>query len=107
MPDEPDDRSRLKSLDERLEKARSEKEKNAPKPPTKSQSSFGSAYRIGIEFVVAVFVGAGIGWGLDKWLETTPLFMLIFFFLGVAAGFLNVYKAAERMDSGTSPDQDE
>ena len=105
MAEMDDERSRLKSLDEKLKKAHSDKAKKSPKTAQKNRSALGSAYRIGIEFVVAIFVSTGIGWALDKWLETTPLFLLIFFFLGVAAGFLNVYKAAERMDSGAPPDQ--
>jgi ATP synthase protein I len=30
---------------------------------------------------------------LDYWLETSPLMLVVFFFLGSAAGFLNVYRA--------------
>ena len=52
------------------------------------------AFRTGIELVSALAVGVGIGFGLDKWLDTTPWFLVVFFFLGAAAGFLNVYRAA-------------
>lgn len=65
----------------------------------------GKAYRIGIELVIAVAVGGAIGWFLDKWLETTPWLFIIFFFLGVAAGFRNVYKAAQKM-GGRPPEDD-
>ena len=49
--------------------------------------------RYGIELVSAVGVGAAIGYGIDVWLGTTPFAMIIFFFLGFAAGFMNIYKA--------------
>lgn len=49
--------------------------------------------RIGVELVVAVAVGAGIGWALDRWLGTRPWGMILFLFLGIAAGMMNVYRA--------------
>ena len=52
------------------------------------------AFRIGTELVSALVVGVGIGFLLDKWLDTTPWFLVVFFFLGAAAGILNVYRAA-------------
>lgn len=57
----------------------------------------GLAFRIGIEMVAAVAVGAGMGWLLDRWLGTKPWLMVVFFFLGAAAGLLNVYRATGRL----------
>jgi ATP synthase protein I len=63
-----------------------------------SAGSLGSAMSIGFrvmsEFVAAVIVGAFIGWQLDKWLGTSPVFLLIFLLFGTAAGFWNVYRIA-------------
>ncbi len=63
-----------------------------------STGSFGEAMNLGFrvlaEFVSAVVVGALIGWQLDKWLGTAPLFLLVFVLLGTAAGFWNVYRIA-------------
>lgn len=50
------------------------------------------AFRVGVELVSAVFLGAVIGLFLDKWLGTAPLFLIVLLFLGAAAGFLNVYR---------------
>ena len=61
----------------------------------------GLAFRTGIELVSALAVGVGIGFLLDKWLDTTPWFLVVFFFLGAAAGILNVYRAAS--DIGRAP----
>ena len=57
----------------------------------------GFAFRIGIELVAALMVGAGLGWLLDRWLGTGPFLFLLFFFLGAAAGILNVFRAAKEM----------
>jgi ATP synthase protein I len=43
--------------------------------------------------VVAIGVATGLGWALDHWLGTRPWGMIVLFFLGVAAGMLNVYRA--------------
>ena len=44
-------------------------------------------------------VGGAIGWQLDKWFETSPVFLLIFFILGAAAGIWNVIRTALAMQS--------
>ena len=57
-------------------------------------SGYSMAIRIGTELVAALIVGVGIGYFLDNWLDTKPWFLVVFFFLGAAAGVLNVYRAA-------------
>jgi ATP synthase protein I len=47
--------------------------------------------------VAAVVVGTIIGFILDSWFDTKPWLIIIFFFLGSAAGILNVIKAAKKM----------
>lgn len=56
------------------------------------------AMRIGTEFVAALLIGVGIGYMLDTWLETKPLFLIIFFLFGSASGFMNVYRVVKGMD---------
>ena len=57
----------------------------------------GSAFRLGTELVAAVVVGTIIGFILDNWFDTKPWLLIIFFFLGAAAGILNVIRAAKRI----------
>jgi ATP synthase protein I len=57
------------------------------------QQALGIGFRIGIEFVVAIVVATGLGWAFDHVLGTKPFAMIVMFFLGVAAGMLNVYRA--------------
>ena len=57
----------------------------------------GNAFKLGTELVAAVVVGTIIGFILDNWFDTKPWLIIIFFFLGAAAGMLNVIKAANRM----------
>ncbi len=85
----------LKDLDARLRAARAEHQEDGPDSPraenTRAQNW---AWRIAIEMVVAVAFGGGIGWLLDTWLDTMPIFLILFFLLGAGAGFRNVYRAA-------------
>ncbi len=57
----------------------------------------GSAFKLGTELVSAVAVGTIIGFILDSWFDTKPWLILTFFFLGAAAGILNVIRTANRM----------
>ena len=63
-------------------------------PPKSSLGSLGALSAVGIAFVLAVVFGFLIGYGLDSWLGTSPLFMIVFFFFGVAAGVVNVIRTA-------------
>jgi ATP synthase protein I len=96
---EPPDR--LTRLGERIDKARAQHVRTQPTSGDGSalQQGVGFGFRIGIELVVAIGVATGLGWAIDHWLGTRPWGMIVLFFLGVAAGMLNVYRAV----SGISP----
>jgi ATP synthase protein I len=86
----------LGRLGEQIDKARAERVRRQPGEITDRsalQQGLGLGFRIGIELVVAVGVGTGLGWAIDHWLGTRPWGMIVLFFLGVAAGMLNVYRA--------------
>ena len=57
-------------------------------------------FRVLSEFVAAVVVGSLIGWQVDRWLNTTPILLIVFLALGTAAGFWNVYRIAVKPTSG-------
>jgi ATP synthase protein I len=61
------------------------------------QQGLAVGFRIGVELVTAVVVSVGLGWAIDRWLGTRPWVMLAMFFLGIAAGMLNVYRAVTGM----------
>jgi len=54
---------------------------------------------LGIEMAVAVTIGLGIGYWLDLQFGTSPLFLLVFLGLGIAAGFLGVFRAAREAEA--------
>jgi ATP synthase protein I len=59
----------------------------------------GLAFRIATELVAGVFVGALLGWALDKWLGTAPFLLIVFLLLGIAGGLLNSIRAARKMQN--------
>ena len=90
--------SSLDDLEERLEKARADAFQPTGEEHGSSRARGMSAgFQVATELVVAMMVAIAIGWFLDDWLDTRPLFLLIFAFLGAAAGALNVYRRARQM----------
>mgnify|MGYP001272212505 CR=1 FL=1 len=81
----------------RLKIAKSKVKKQVQNDNEKRGSFMGSAFKLGTELVASVAVGTIIGFILDSWFDTKPWFIIIFFFLGTAAGILNVIRAANRM----------
>ena len=78
---EPED---LRELGRKIDEARGTTTPftGADAPP----SAWGIAGRFATEFMVAIGVGVGLGWLLDHFLHTAPIFMVVMFFLGAAAG---------------------
>ena len=60
-------------------------------------SSIGTAFKLSTELVSAVAVGTIIGFILDQTFGTKPWLILIFFFVGVFAGIINVFRSAKNM----------
>ena len=81
----------------RLKIAKSKIKKEVLSENEKRGSFMGNAFKLGTELVAAVAVGTIIGFILDNWFDTKPWLIIIFFFLGAAAGLLNVMRTASRM----------
>ena len=81
----------------RLKIAKSKIKKQLDNDNEKRGSFMGNAFKLGTELVAAVAIGTIIGFILDSWFDTKPWLIIIFFFLGAAAGMLNVIRTAKRM----------
>jgi len=100
-------------LRRRLAKARAREDQRAGRGPRKGlsremASGWGAiALRAGIEMISAVLVAGAIGFGLDRWAGTLPLFLIVLVLMGIAAGILNVWRAINhreaRVGFGPSP----
>jgi ATP synthase protein I len=97
----PDKSPSLQDLGKRIAKVRQdagldEKTDGEREPPPSGE--LGLAWRISIEIVVALTLSTGLGWVFDQWLGTTPWLMVVFLFLGAAAGINNAVRTMNRMD---------
>ena len=81
----------------RLEIAKKKIKKKYPKNSNEPKSNIGIAFKMSTELISAVLVGTIIGFILDNWFDTKPWLILIFFFVGVIAGILNVVRSAKNM----------
>ena len=87
----------FKEISARLEIAKKKLEKNITKDQSSNAASLGKALKISTELVAAVVVGSLLGFILDSWFDTKPWLIIVFFFLGAAAGLLNVIRTANQM----------
>ena len=64
------------------------------------------ASSLGIAMVAAILIGLFIGYQLDKWLDTSPWFTLIFLVFGIISGFRNIFILSNRAMKDDSDQQD-
>jgi len=72
-----------------------------------SKADMSQAMRLSIDLAAGVCVGVMAGYFLDMWLGSTPLFMIIGLFLGMAAGVKNMMRSAEIIDRKMIEQQNE
>jgi ATP synthase protein I len=75
-------------------------ETRARVPQGSGNSGAMRALRAGVDMVAPVAVGSAIGYEIDKFAGTKPLFMIVLLFLGFFAGVLNIIRAERRQDFG-------
>ena len=87
------DDQRLAEINQRLDKLQAQRdEKNQVSRSTFPEGTTAIVGRVATELVAGIVVGTFVGWTIDKWLETSPLFLLVLFFMGAIAGMLNVWR---------------
>ena len=89
---------KIKEITTRLEIAKKNIKNSEENNQGSNAASLGKALKISTELVAAVVVGSTIGFILDNWFDTKPLLTICFFFIGVAAGILNVFRSAKKMN---------
>lgn len=98
-------RERLSKLSSALDTQRREAQErksahSADMPGGETGKALSLGLRVLSEFVAGIIAGGAIGWLLDKWFSTSPVFLLIFGVLGTITGFWNVYRIAARPTVG-------
>lgn len=90
----------LEDVEARLAAVRAQQDQEREKSERRraSGAAQGVGFKIAAELVASVLVGAGVGYGLDNWLETKPLFLVVMILLGFAAALMNIYRIMKGLD---------
>lgn len=96
---------RVVELDQRLSNATAEQRK----PPVvhddvRRNRALGQGLQMALDLVLGPVVGAGIGWGLDRLLGTSPVLFFVFLGLGIAAGILNLVRTYRQIMAESGSD---
>lgn len=88
--------ARLTSLDERLRQAQADEAVRTGETKKPVDANYQLGNRVLSYLIGGLVGGALIGWLLDRLLGTSPWLLLLMLFLGIAAGFRNIIKIANR-----------
>lgn len=90
--------ARLESLGKHLSGARKSFEQREARGGGRG-SAYSFGFRLAADMVAGVLAGFGLGWLLDWALGTSPWMLLILTPIGMAAGILNVIRAAKSFEA--------
>ncbi len=94
---EPENQDRLKQLDDKIAKAKAAQDGGPASEEHYSQAQQG--WRMVTELVAGLGIGFGIGYGLDALLGTIPIMLVLFTFLGFAAGVKTMMRTAQEIQT--------
>ena len=70
----------------------------APSGEQGTWKALGELSSIGLTLVISTVLGLVGGYYVDRWLGTTPWLLLIGLVLGIAAGFVNLFRSVSRAE---------
>lgn len=92
---DPQDADRLKALEAKIAALKEPAKLKHHSEEHYSQAQL--AWRMVVELVAGLGIGFGIGYGIDTLLGTTPVFLVLFIFFGLAAGILTMLRSAKEV----------
>ena len=92
---DPHDADRLQALEAKIAALKEPEDVKDHSEEHYSQAQL--AWRMVIELVAGLGIGFGIGYGLDTLFGTMPIFLVLFIFLGLAAGVLTMMRSAQEV----------
>ena len=100
ISDSDDKLPTLETLQRRIDEAKHQAGIDAGKEGTAGDQGkgMGQAMAYATELMAGILVGGFAGYWLDRWLGTSPVFLIVLFFLGAAAGFRNILRNAGKND---------
>lgn len=98
MSDDRERSERLAELDAKLGAAKKVEVTEHTSDTHYEQAHAG--WRMVIELVAGILIGFGIGYGLDWFFGTMPIFLVLFILLGLAAGVKTMMRTAQEIQDG-------
>lgn len=95
---------RLKELDRRLRERQAARREHEARKPHAAATGLGIAWRMSVELVASIGVGAGLGYGIDHLAGTRPWIMVLGVGFGFAAGVRNTVRTATKLQDAVSSD---
>ena len=96
----------LKSLEAKLKAAREQNQgPGAVSGGSEGQTGLGYGSRLSVEIIASLLAGLGLGWVIDHFAGTKPLFMLVFMFAGLGIGIYNVMRMSRRQQDEENKQQ--
>jgi ATP synthase protein I len=89
------ERERLDELQDKISATR--QKHREPDERRGNASMLGLAWRLTVEMLAGIGVGGFVGWWMDKWFGTEPIFMLLLLVLGMGAGLMNSVRTVNEM----------
>ena len=99
MVDIPPD---IEDLSARINEAKNKRETKTKSSPAKIMAV--NVLQITLEMLSPVIVAACMGYVLDNLFNTLPFIMLVMIIFGIAAGVLNAYRVAQKLDKEMKED---
>jgi len=98
----------LKDLDDRLKAAQARRADQTKAPQGRGDAAgMAVGLRVVVDLVAGVAVGILIGYWLDRWLGTHPWLLIVFLFLGCAAGLMNAIRTARQLEERAAREKHE
>ena len=97
MTASPVEKDKIKTLQNKILLAKGSNESNTNSSFEHKKINY--VWRMVLELVIGMVLGFFIGYGLDQWIGTAPMMMIIMSLLGFAGGISTMMKTAKEFSS--------
>jgi len=87
---------KLKEIEEKLQKIKKKNKEKIENEKYNRGKSYSMAINVSLELITGIGLGVFIGLITDNYLQTKPIMFIIFFIVGTAVGFYNMFKCLKK-----------
>ena len=87
---------KLKEIEEKLQKIKKKNKEKIENEKYNRGKSYSMAINVSLELITGIGIGVVIGLVIDNYLQTKPIMFIIFFIVGTAVGFYNMFKCLKK-----------